>query len=224
VCGLGRRELPGIRHASRSAEPKPYAARCPLQLTMWACKNKSGRLDATGGGGSSSIIPPSITLLTAWCPPGRRNNKCRQEFCFIVLSCHSKSADYAATAALPLAETQQAAISGDGDEVALRRVARWRARRWVRAVPRWNCGAGVSATLQVPKGGGQHPTVAHLGDASHWLFPLAHLGMQASAAWFIWRSARPLVSRISGPFSAADRGGRDNRLDTTAPDAAWTDP
>jgi hypothetical protein len=57
---------------------------------------------------------------------------------------------------------------------------------WGRDRSRLDDGAGVR-----PEGCRKrqraHPTVAHLGDASHWLFPLVRLDMHASAAWFIWR-------------------------------------
>ena len=68
-----------------------------------------------------------------------------------------------------------------------------------------------SLTAGCRKGQGGCPTVAHLGDASQWLFPLVHLDMHASAACPGGSSggsasARALVLRISSLFSAADNG------------------
>ena len=56
-------------------------------------------------------------------------------------------------------------------------------------VGRPDMGLRSRSCLQVAQTGKRvHPTVTHLGDASHWLlFRLVRLDMQASAAWFIWR-------------------------------------
>ncbi|KAH6854431.1 hypothetical protein B0I37DRAFT_30363 [Chaetomium sp. MPI-CAGE-AT-0009] len=63
--------------------------------------------------------------------------------------------------------------------------------------------------------GFNYPTVTHLGDASHWLFLLVHLDVQASAARFIWRKRTAIG--FDDPSSVVGSRQRGSDDDGTSP-------